>query len=158
GEDSEGNRHSGLERNAGNTAGAFAGNIVKMRCLTADHRAERNERLVAMRHCQLARHDGNVEGPGYAHDFDLLLNHTVPFQGIERTAQQRLDHKIVEPRGDEREAQITGQQFSLDYLRLIVGHKSFLALAGRQYTYEPVRPRSIIAVHIAGYFKIKGCQ
>jgi hypothetical protein len=101
--------------------------------LTADHSAERNERFVAMRHRQLAGNDGNVERPRYAHDFDLLLNHTVPFQRIERAAQQRLDHKIIEPCGDERKAQITGEQFSLDYLRLIIGHKSFLALAGAQY-------------------------
>jgi len=47
-------------------------------------------------------------------------------------AHQRLDHEIVEPRGNQRKAQIARQQFPLDYLRLIVRHKSFLATDWRE--------------------------
>ena len=56
----------------------------------------------------------------------------VALEGIESTAQQRLDHEIVEARGNHRKTQIARQQFPLDYLRLIVRHRSFLATEWRE--------------------------
>ena len=98
-----------------------------MRGLTPDHGAERDERLIAARQRQFARHDRYIECTRNAHDLDLLLAHPVAPQRIEGAAHQRLHDEIVESRGDEREPQIARQQFTLDYLRLIVRHKSFLS-------------------------------
>src|SRR5205085_4670003 len=103
-----------FERDARKSRGALPRHIVEMRRLAADHCTQREQRIVAARQCQFAHDDWNIECPGNTYDLDLLVGSAMPFQGVQRAADERLDDEIVETRRDEGETQIAGQQLPFD--------------------------------------------
>ena len=109
---------------------------------------------MAMRQRELARDNGNVERSRHAHDVYLLIGDAVAPQCIERAANQRFHHKLIEARGDDREPQVARQQFSLDYFRLFIRHSHSSHLA---HEYK-LKRRSIIAIDVAGNLQIEGGQ
>ena len=85
----ERHRHAGVLRDARESAGALAGDVVEMRRRALDHGAERDDRVVALAERQLARDERQVERAGRAHDLDLLVARAVSPQRVDGAAHQR---------------------------------------------------------------------
>jgi hypothetical protein len=142
---------SAMRRDA---AGAFAGDVIEMRCLAADHRAQRDDAHRSGRDSASLRATMGISNAPGTRTISICFSlHAVALQRIESAAQQRFDHEIVEARRDHDESQIASQQFSLNYLRLIIGHRSFLKL--RLASSISLR-RSFAAIDVARHFQIEG--
>ena len=118
----EGDRNAGIVRDTREPAGAFARDVVEMRRRTLDHRAERNDRIVAAWLRQLARDERQVERTGRAHDLDLLVARAVALEHVDRAAHQLIDDEVIEARAianavAKRSVRVRSEQVALEGVR-----------------------------------------
>src|SRR3546814_9641990 len=76
-------------------ARAFAGDVIEVRRVTADHRTERDDAVETAVEQQL-RSQRNLVGAGRAKEFDMLAGHAPGLQGGTRASDQRIDDRSEE--------------------------------------------------------------
>ena len=97
----------------------FAGHIIEVRCIAADHRAQANDGVVALLPRQLAHHHRQFPRPGNLHYFDIVGLPARARQRVQRPAQQAFADEAVEPAHHNRELQTRRCQLTFNHFRLV---------------------------------------
>ncbi len=85
-----------------------------MRRRTPDHRTERHDGIAAPGRRDAPHDERQVERAGDPYQLDLLLAGAVAQQRVDCAADQGIHDRVVEPRGDDREAQVAREQVALE--------------------------------------------
>ena len=106
GEQAEADRHVELGARVGEPARRFAGDVVEVRRVAANHGADGDERVVALGREQAARRDRQLPRARHPDDVDVVDRDAVPHERVERAVDQRLDDVSIEAAGDDGEAPV----------------------------------------------------
>ena len=83
-------------------AGTFAGDVLEMRRVAADHAAERHQRVEAAAAGEATHGHRQLEGPGHAHHRQLARLTAALEPGGLRSLEKACDDEIVEARCHDR--------------------------------------------------------
>src|SRR6202043_206072 len=117
GQHPEGDRHAGLEACELQAARAFAGDIVEVRRVAADHAAEGHEGVVTAAGGKLACDYRQLERARHAHHRKVGGGAAVLEPGAGGTLEQTRHDEIVEARRDDRDLTPASTHLPLDELR-----------------------------------------
>jgi hypothetical protein len=100
----------------GQPAGSLTGDVVEMRRLTADHSAQRDDRIEAFRDRQCLRGGRQLPRARYLDDFNILWRGARSLQRVLRANQQTICDETVESRDYNRELEAVRIEISFDQL------------------------------------------
>ena len=99
------------------SARAFTGDIIEVRCVAADHAPEGHEGIVTAAAGQLARHHRQLERARHAHHRKICGRATALEPCARGALEQTRHDDIVEARRHDRDLAPAGSHFALDELR-----------------------------------------
>src|ERR1700722_7036605 len=103
-ENAESDRHARVGACLLQTAGTLAGHEFEMRRVSANHAAERNDRLIAAARYETACDDGQLKCPGHPRDEEVALFAAPLAPGGHGALQQRRHDDVVESCRHDRNA------------------------------------------------------
>ena len=129
-----------LPRGRRNASYAFACDIVEVRRAATNYAAQRNDAVRATRSSDLVHRNRHLERAGDFDDIDVRVRGAVLPEAMQRSLEQRIHDKVVEPRRDDRESCIAYHQVAFG--RFYFVHDGSLRMPGNQLSTYSVISRS----------------
>ena len=93
------------------SARRLAGDVIEVRRVAANHRADGDERVVALHGEQSPRGDRQLPRAGHPHHVDVVDGGAMPNERVERAVDETLDDFVIESAGHDREPPVlTGRR------------------------------------------------
>jgi hypothetical protein len=106
GEQPEADRRLEIRAGAREAGRGLARDVVEVRRVAANDRADSDERVVALAGEQAPRRDRQLPRAGHPNDVHVIGSSAVADQGVERPVDEPLDDGLVESTGDDGEAAV----------------------------------------------------
>ena len=113
GDDAIYHRHARLHARLSDALRNFAGDIFKVRRLSANDGAQTDHGIELSGFCDLQRQQWNLERARNLVELDRILISAQTIESVERALNQSRSNEIIPAAGDEREAKTFGVQASL---------------------------------------------